>query len=340
MELYTLAIDLSKNYFQLHGIDKVGRRVMKKKLTRKQFIEYLPQIPVCRVVMEAGSAAHYWGRNFQGMGHEVKLIAPQFVKPFLKSNKNDANDAEAIAEASLRPSMRFVQIKSEWQVELQSIHRSRSRIVGCRVQLTNAIHGFLVEYGVILPKAMTKFREQVAWLISEECGEIPLIFKAELGKMYEELNGYLAREKDLNNQLRIYADTNATCKRLQTIPGIGPIVSTALYAGVADPQSFKNGREFAAWLGLVPRQSSSGGKENLLGISKRGDRNLRCLLIHGARASYFRMKNDKDSSRLNAWVVSKSESRGANKAIVALANKMARFAWVVMARNEEFKYAV
>lgn len=340
MELYTMGIDLSKRYFQLHGIDQVGRRVLKKKLTRKEFMEFLPQMPRCRVVMEAGSAAHYWGRKLQEMGHEVKLIAPQFVKPFLKSNKNDANDAEAIAEASLRPSMRFVQIKSEWQVELQSIHRSRSRIVGCRVQLTNAIHGFLVEYGIILPKGMTKFKTQIAWLISPECGEIPVLFKAELAKMYGELGGYLNREKELSSQLRKYADTNETCKRLQTIPGIGPIVSTALYAGVADPQSFKNGREFAAWLGLVPRQSSSGGKENLLGISKRGDRNLRCLLIHGARASYLRIKNKKEDNRLSNWVISKSESRGANKAVVALANKMARIAWVVMVRNENFKYAV
>lgn len=340
MELYTLAIDLSKNYFQLHGIDQSGRRVLKRKLTRKEFIESLPQFPKCRIVMEAGSAAHYWGRKLTSMGHEVKLIAPQFVKPFLKSNKNDANDAEAIAEASIRPSMRFVQIKSEWQVELQSIHRSRSRVVGCRVQLTNAIHGFLVEYGLVLPKAMLKFKKEIAWLISPECGELPQIFKAELVKMYEELEGYLKREKELNKQLRMYADTNETCIRLQTIPGIGPIVSTALYAGVADPNSFRNGREFAAWLGLVPRQSSSGGKENLLGISKRGDRNLRCLLIHGARASYLRMKNKKEDNRLSNWVISKSETRGANKAIVALANKMARIAWVVMAKNVEFKYAV
>ncbi len=340
MKISTLGIDISKNYFQLHGVDVAGHRILKKKLTRQQFIEFLPQIPICRIVIEAGSAAHYWGRKLLGMGHEVKLIAPQFVKPFLKSNKNDANDAEAIVEASLRPSMRYVQVKSEWQVELQSLHRNRSRIVGCRVQLTNAIHGFLQEYGILIPKAMTKFRTQIIWLTSPECGELPSLFKSELEKMYEELVGYLDREKELAKQLKKISDENEVCKKLKTIPGVGPIVATALHAGVADPHSFKNGREFAAWLGLVPKQNSTGGKDNLLGISKRGDRNLRCLLVHGARASYCRIKNKPDENNLSKWVINKSETRGANKAIVALANKMARYAWVVMTKNEEFKYAV
>lgn len=340
MEISTLGIDISKNSFQLHGVDVMGHRILKKKMTRKQFIEFLPQLPQCRVVIEAGSAAHYWGRKFQSLGHEVKLIAPQFVKPFLKSNKNDANDAEAIVEASLRPSMRFVQLKSEWQVELQALHRNRSRVVSCRVQLTNAMHGFLQEYGVLLPKAMKKLKEQVSWLISPECGEIPELFKSELEKMYQELNQYLEREKELNRQLREYADSTETCKNLQTIPGIGPIIATAFYAGVADPKSFKNGREFAAWLGLVPKQNSTGGKEKLLGISKRGDKNLRSLLIHGARASYCRIKNRPQDNSLEKWVMSKANNRGVNKAVVALANKMARYAWVVMAKNEQFKYAV
>lgn len=340
MTINTLGIDISKNYFQLHGIDMAGHRILKKKLTRKQFIEFLPQLPICRVVIEAGSAAHYWGRKLQSMGHDVKLIAPQFVKPFLKSNKNDANDAEAIVEASIRPSMRFVQVKSEWQVELQSLHRNRSRVVGCRVQLTNAMHGFLQEYGVLLPKAMKKFKEQVIWLIAPECGDIPELFKSELSKMYEELNIYLEREKELSRQLKQYAESTETCINLQTIPGVGPIIATALYAGVADPKSFKNGREFAAWLGLVPKQSSTGGKEKLLGISKRGDKNLRSLLIHGARSSYCKIKNKPEDNGLDKWVSSKAETRGVNKAVVALANKMARYAWVVMARNEKFKYAV
>lgn len=340
MKISTLGIDISKNYFQLHGVDIVGQRILKKKLTRKQFIEFLPQLLQCRIVIEAGSAAHYWGRKLQSLGHEVKLIAPQFVKPFVKSNKNDANDAEAIVEASLRPSMRFVQVKSEWQVELQSLHRNRSRIVGCRVQLTNAIHGFLQEYGILIPKAMTKFKEQIAWLISPECADIPNLFKSELTNMYEELLSYLEREKELNKKLKTIGDEHDVCKRLQTIPGIGPTIATALYAGVADPQSFKNGREFAAWLGLVPKQNSTGGKDRLLGISKRGDKNLRCLIIHGARASYCRIKQKPAENNLGKWVLEKSESRGSNKAIVALANKMARYAWVVMAKNEEFRYAV
>jgi transposase len=291
--------------------------------------------------MEAGTAAHYWARKLQDYGHEVKLIAPQFVKGFLKSNKNDANDAEAIVIASTHPSMRYVSIKAAWQVELQSLHRIRTRIVTCRVQLTNSIRGFLQEYGIILPQSAVKFRAELVRLISPDCNELRSPrFKRELSVMYEELLGYLAREKDLTQTLVKYARENTVSQRLQTIPGVGPIIATALYAGVADPNSFKNGREMAAWLGLVPRQHSTGGKERLLGISKRGDTNLRCLLVHGARGVYRRMKANPEKYALGPWVLEKAQSRGVNKAVIALANKMARIAWVVMARETEFSYGV
>jgi transposase len=327
----TIGIDLAKKIFHLVGTDITGKMVWRKRLTRHALIPFMAQLPAVTIGMEACGGAHYWARQFRHQGHTVKLMAPQFVKPYVKSNKNDMRDAEAIAEAVTRPTMRFVPIKDVAQQDIQALHRVRERLIGARTALINEVHGLMLEYGIVLPKGVAKFRQAVVEKLESEKEKLTALSQEMFGKLVEE---FVALEKQLayyQEKLEALATTHPECQRLMTIPGIGPLTATALVAAVGDMGVFKNGRQFAAWLGLVPRQHSTGGQTRLLGISKRGDSYVRKLLIHGARATlrWVKRKTD-DRSR---WMKRLLERRGWNRTAVAVANKNARIVWALLCRG-------
>lgn len=335
MEIKLMAIDLAKRSFQLHGVNEFGQPVLRTKVTRKKLLEIMVNLSPCKVVMEACGSSSYWARTFRKMGHEPLLIAPQFVKPFVKSNKNDANDAEAISEAAQRPSMRFVPVKEVHQQDVQALHRVRSRIIVQRVAVTNEIHGLLGEYGICISKSKKEILEKTIIFLSPEYEEITPLFKKSLQLLRDQLVSLIDQEKELNKEIKKLAEEIDVCKRLTSIPGVGPLIATAFYSTIVDPQRFSSSRSMSAYLGLVPRQHSTGGKSKLLGISKRGNSYLRTLLVHGSRA--LLIWKDKLSPRLREWVSSKLEERGWNKTCVALANKTARIAWVIMTRGESYQ---
>ena len=329
-----LAIDLAKDVFQVHGNDALGKCSVRKKLRRSEVLAFIANIPTCRVAMEACGSANYWAREISKLGHEVVLIAPQFVKPFVKTNKNDAADAEAIAEAAMRPNMRFVPLKETWQQELQAIHRARSLMVSQRVAFSNALRSFLNEQGFVCATGEKPLFKIVSELLSDET-QFSGVFRDLLIRMMSNIQNTQREIDHLERQIKKFADTDERCKRIQEINGVGPITACAIVAAVGNPSNFKNGRHFSAWLGLVPRQNSSGGKEKLLGISKRGDGYLRSLLIHGARAVLqFSARREDYRSK---WVTRKAQERGHNKATVALANRNARVIWAMLAKNETYK---
>ena len=330
-----VGIDLAKNIFHLHGIDASGDVVLRKKMSRTRLATFMAKLPACRVGMEACGGSHFWARRFTVMGHEVRLMGPQFVKPYVKSNKNDLVDAEAICEAVQRPSMRFVPRKSVQQQDIQSLHRARSMAVSHRTAQVNQIRGLLTEYGIVVPQRIANLRKALPWILEDGENELSPMFREllvglrnEFVRLDERVAGYDAQIKGLSEQSQV-------CKRLMGIPGIGPMSATALVAAVADASVFNSGREMAAWLGLVPRQYSTGGKPKLLGISKRGDVYLRKLLVHGARAA-LRVA-DKKQDRRNRWAAELAVRRGHNIAAVALANKNVRTAWALLSRGEEYK---
>ena len=332
-----LGIDLAKEIFQVHAADARGQKVYSRAIRRGRLMEFMAQLPPCLVGMEACGSAHYWARHFREMGHDVRLIAPQFVKPFVKTNKNDAADAEGICEAVQRPSMRFVAIKEDWQQEILSVHRVRSRWVKAKVALVNEIHGIASEYGIVLSKADGKFLKELMQLVELENDSLPRMVKAIFSRMVEEIQFLNQEINAVNSVLEQLAREQESCRRLQQIPGIGPISATALVAAIGDPNQFKNGRQLSAFLGLVPKQQGSGGKTVLLGISKRGDPYLRRLLIHGAR-SVVQYVNPDNPCQLNQWLLEKKKTRGPNKAAVALANKNARAVWALLKTKQDYRY--
>jgi transposase len=337
MPVTTVSIDLAKHVFHLYGEDAQGKTVLRKRLSRAALKPFLATLPPCRMGMEACGGAHYWARECQHLGHEVRLINPKFVKPFVKSNKNDSRDAEAICEAMTRPNMRFVPVKTVAQQDIQALHRVRSRLVGQRTALVNQIRGLLAEYGLILPQQISHVRRGLPALLENTENGLTALAR-ELGReLYAELGQLDERIERLEGLLQRVFRQQADCQRLAQVEGIGLLTATALVAAVGDPTLFRNGREFAAWLGLVPRQHSSGGKTVLLGISKRGDRYLRTLLIHGARAVVCRA--DTKSDARSRWVAAVKRRRGLLKACVALANKNARIAWALMAHAEPYRKA-
>ena len=336
-QVCTLGIDLSKMSFQLHGIDRKGQTTLRKKLNRKKLLPYIANIPPCVIAIEACGGAHYWCRKFIALGHAVRIIAPQFVKPYVKSNKNDAVDAEAICEAAQRPSMRFVPTKSIEQQDIQSIHRIRSQTVARRTAQANQIRGLLMEYGIIIPKGISYIRKSIPQILEDAENGLTILFRELLSTLYDEMVHLDKRIEMLELKLEAIAANNHDCKRLLTIPGVGLLSATALIAAVGDVSVFKNGRELAAWLGLVPRQHSTGGTPTLLGISKRGDTYLRTLLIHGGR-TVVRVA-DKHDDRRNQWVRKLDKRRGKNISAVAVANKNARIAWAVLSKKEPYKVA-
>ena len=330
-----VGIDLGKTSFQLHGVDDRGHEQLTKKLTRKQLKATMARMPACLVGMEACASAHYWARLLRSYGHEVKLMAPQFVKPYVKSNKNDQADAEAICEAVQRPNMRFVAIKEVEQQDIQSVHRIRSQLVGNRTAQVNQIRGLLMEYGIDIPKGRAQVRKRLPLILEDAENGLTIRFRALLSGLYDELVHLDDRIAVLNQEIDQLAQNDQRARRLMSIPGIGPMCATALIAAIGDIHMFKNGRELAAWLGLVPRQSSTGGKARLLGISKRGDVYLRQLLIHGARA-VLQWVDGKEDSR-SRWAKELMQRRNKNVAAVAMANKMVRTAYALLKNEEDYR---
>ena len=337
-KLTLLGIDIAKNVFQLHGVNDSGKTVLRKKLSRTKLVEFIANLPPCVIVMEACGGANYWHRKFKAMGHEVKIISPQFVKPFVKTNKNDPNDAEAIVEAASRPSMRYVSPKSVAQEDIQSIHRVRSRLVSERTALVNQIRGLLAEYGIVVPQGISKIRQALPEILEDAENELSHTGRQLFSDLHGEIGEKDKRIKAYNARIEEIFKSNESCQKISKIEGIGPIVATAIVATIGDPNVFKNGRHFSAFLGLVPGQSSSGGKQRLLSISKRGDTYIRTLLIHGGRSvvRYIGSKEDRRSK----WIRDLKERRGANRAAVAVANKNARIIWALLAKDEKYRKVV
>jgi len=328
-----LGIDIAKRVFHAVGMDERGKIVLRKRLSRHDLIPFLAKLPPVLIGMEACGGAHYWARRFREHSHEVKLMAPQFVKPYVKSNKNDSRDAEAIAEAMTRPTMRFVPTKEVDQQDLQALHRVRERLIGARTALVNEVHGLLHEYGIVIPKGVAKFRQAVVGKLESEQDKLTPLSQEMFWKLIDE---FAALEKQLayyQEKLEALATTHPECQRLMTIPGIGPFTATALVAAVSDASAFKNGRQCAAWLGLVPRQHATGGKERFLGISTRGDSSLHTLLVHGARTTIRWVGRQTD--RRSQWMRQLVERRGKNRTAVAVANKNERIVWALLTSHQD-----
>lgn len=331
----TLGIDLAKNVFQLHGMNAIGKCVLRKRLSRTKLIEFVANLTPCTIAIEACTGAHYWARSFISMGHEVKIMAPQFVKPYVKSNKNDRNDAEGIAEASTRPNMKFVPIKTIEQQDILLVHRARQLAVKQRTAQANQIRGLLAEYGIILAKNIA-FIKTIPALLDDHSDKLTLHAKQIFLKLYEQFQGYEQAVAEHDKEIKHMAKHDARCQELMKIEGVGPITASAAVATIGDAKVFKKGREVSAWLGLVPKQHSSGNKIVLGGISKRGDRYLRTLLIHGARSVVQTCGKKTDNK--NLWVAHKKERCGYNKTAVAVANKNARIIWAILATGECYRH--
>lgn len=335
MNITTLGIDLAKDVFQLHATDDRGKTVLTKRVKRHKLASVIANLPSCQIGMEACGGAHYWARRFQDMGHDVKLMSPQFVKPYVKSNKNDANDAAACCEAVTRPSMRFVPIKQIEQQDIQAIHRIRSRLISQRTRLTNQIRGLLAEYGIVIAQGIASLKRKMPKILENTNRELTSLGERIFSELYEELGMLEKRIKECETRIQRIAQTDIRCQQLQTIPGLGPITATAFLATVGDIGVFDRGRQLSAYLGLVPKQSSSGNKVRLLGISKRGDRYLRCLLVHGARSVIKNVYRKKDP--YSRWIQTLIARCGIHKAIVAVANKNARIAWALLKYQSKFE---
>jgi len=331
MKITTIDLDLAKNVLQIHGADTRGKAVVKKALKRAQILPYFANLAPCLIGMEACGSAHYWARKLEGLGHTVKLMAPQFVKPYVKTNKNDAADAEAICEAVTRPTMRFVPIKNGEQQAVLALHRARQGFVKARTAQANQIRGLLAEYGIAIPQGISHITKHVPEILEDGENGLPGVVRPLIDRLGAHLKELDRQVGELEVQIQTWHRANDASRRLAEIPGNGPITASALVASIGDAKSFDNGRQLAAWLGIVPRQNSSGGKQTLLGISKRGDTYLRTLLIHGARA-VIRVAERK-VNHANSWLAGVMGRRNKNVAAVALANKNARIVWALQPRD-------
>jgi transposase len=334
MKITTIGIDLAKAVFQVHGVGERGKVAVRKQLKRSEMASYFANLGPCLIGMEACGSAHHWARKLQGFGHTVKLMSPQFVKPYVKTNKNDKADAEAICEAVSRPNMRFVSVKTVEQQAILSVHRARAGFVKARTAQANQIRGLLSEFGVVIPKGIHSIMKRIPEILEDGENGLPGTMRNLLQRLTENLKEMDRQVDELEKQIQLWHRENEASRRLAEIPGIGPITASAITATVGNAREFKNGRQLAAWMGLVPRQNSSGGKQNLLGISKRGDTYLRTLLIHGARSviQYAEKKADESS-----WLRKLMARRNKNVAAVALANKNARTIWALLAHDRVFR---
>jgi transposase len=342
MDITTIGIDIAKRFFQIHGVNANGKTVLRKKLIRDQVLDFMSNLPKCLVGIEACGGSNYWARETTKLGHKVNLIAPQFVKPYVKTNKNDRADAEAICEAVSRPNMRFVAVKSTTQQDILSLHRVRERLVKNRTALANEIRGLLLEFGYIIPQGIHKITTKLTEILDE--GSLTQISHQTFSDLKEEFIENDKKIKDIEKRLKEIANNLNMYQKLKSVPGLGLITATALIASLGNVTNFKNGRQLSAWLGLVPKQHSSGGKEQLLGISKRGDVYLRTLLIQGARSllnAKFRytteeQRSNKDFSKFTAWMLILEEKRGHNRTVVAIANKLARVVFALLSNNYDY----
>lgn len=332
MKIHVIGIDLGQNVFHLAAMND-EQVVARKRLSRSQLLTFMANLPACLVGMEACCSSHWLGRKLREQGHEIRLIPAQFVRPFVKSNKNDAADAEAIAEAVQRPTMRFVPIKTEDQLDLQAVHRVRERLVARRTAVVNQVRALLLERGLAYRQGRAYLRQQIPTILEEP--QLSPRIRWLLHLLWEEWNGLERQIDELNQEVKNVAADDAACQRLLEIPGVGPQIATTIVASVGNGSAFRRGREFAAWLGLVPRQHSTGGKPRLLGISKRGNSYLRKLFVHGARAVITRSK--RENHPLGRWIDELASWVHRNVLIIALANKLARISWAVLNRGETYR---
>jgi transposase len=334
MEVDVLGIDLAKHVFQLHGTSRSGLVLHRSKVSRPGLLAAIAKLKPRLVVMEACSSAHHWARCLQTMGIEAKLISPQYVAPFVKTNKNDRNDAEAIVEAASRPTMRFVAVKTVEQQDMQALHRLRQLLVHQSTAIINQMRGVLAERGIVIAQSPAAFHRAMPDVLSSDNAELTQFCRSLLVDLLEHLRSVEARIAEADQKIKAFMRSSALCKKISAIDGVGAVTATAIVAAVGDASEFRNGRHLAAWLGLVPRQYSSGGKSRLFGISKRGDSYLRTLLIHGARSvlRYAVGKVDAQSK----WLCELVERRGYNRAAVALANKNARVIQSLLSSDRDY----
>jgi transposase len=334
MQITTIGLDLAKHWFQVHGVDANGQVVVRRRLWRSGVIAYFRSLEPCLVGMEACATAHHWARELTALGHRVKLMPPAYVKAYVKRNKNDAADAEAICEAVTRPSMRFVPVKDTEQQSVLMLHRARNLLVRQRTMLVNALRAHMAEFGIIAPQGL-RHVEILTKTIAHQQERLPELARAVLQMIVDQLNGTMARIREIEVRLARWHRESRVSRLLATVPGVGIIGASAIAATVADPSLFRSGREFAAWLGMTPRQNSSGGKERLGRTSKRGDKYIRSLLTAGAVAVLRHARNR--PTRDGEWVRALLARKPTKLAAVALANKTARIVWAVMMRGEGYQ---
>lgn len=335
MNASVIGIDLGKTIFHLVGMDSHGNIVLRKRFSRPQLMKFPANVPVCLIGMEASCGCHHVGRSLSTFGHDVRLIPAQFVKPYVKSQKNDYRDAEAIAEAVQRPTMRCVAIKTEDQLDLQALHRVRERLQNQRTSLVNQLRAFLLERGLIVRRGRAYLWSQLHTILADiEQTVSPRLFRL-ISSIVQQWQDLESRIRETDREISAIATADESCRRLQTVPGVGPLVATAMIAAIGNGSAFGKGRHFSAWLGLVPQQRSTGGQTKLLGISKRGNEYLRRLFIHGARSVALHVKRDQHS--FGGWITALQNRLHSNVANVALANKLARIAWSVLNRQESYR---
>lgn len=338
MQVAVLGIDLGKNSCSVVGQDSQGRVVLRRRVRRDSLLGLAADLTPCVVAMEACCGAHHLGRRLRELGHKVRLMSPEYVRPYVKAHKSDDRDAEAIAEAATRPTMRFVEPKAEEQLDVQTLHRARDRLVGERTALINQLRGILLERGIVMPQGRRKLERQLA----TECADVMTLLSPRMRELIEDMRQQWVeldrRIAGFEEEFAAHVRQDAAARRLSTIPGIGVMNATALVAAVGEARSFARGRDLAAWLGLVPRQATTGGKPRLLGITKRGNKYLRKLLIHGARGALPTLA--KSPSLLGEWLRTLLGRAHMNTVVVALANKLARIAWAVLRTGRPFEMAL
>lgn len=337
MQLTTVGLDIAKNTFQVHGMARHGQPLLRRKLSRGRVLEFFANLPGCVIGLEACAGAHYWARELIKLGHEVRLMPPQYVRPYVKTNKHDAADAEACCEAVQRPGMRFVPVKHEQQQALLMLHRIRDRMIAERTGTINAIRGHMAEFGMVAAQRGGGLKDLVAIISDLDDPRLPALARDLLVLQVEHLHQIEARITALDGRLVRQAREDEACRRLTEAPGIGPVIATAMVATVGDARLFSSGRSFAAWLGLTPRQHATGGKQRLLGISKRGDGYLRRQLMHGAR-SLVRLAQGRERHPW-AWINALLARRPFNVVVAAVANKLARMVWAMLSRGEAYRAA-
>jgi transposase len=337
MTVQTLGIDIAKTVFQLHGANRAGKPVLKRRVMRDQLLSVLAQIEPCTIAIEACTGAFYWQRKFEALGHRVRIISPQYVKPFVRRQKNDGNDAEAICVAARQPHMRFVPTKSIEQQDIQALHRARQRLVNHRTAVVSQIRGLLLDRGFAFAKSITRARRMIPEILSDPDNELTDLAREAIGELHDLMCDLDRRIASFDKKIERVFRQSEVCQRIARIRGVGPKTATAIVSAVGDGSEFKNGRHLAAWLGLVPRQYASGNKRVMMGISKRGSQHLRTLLVHGGRAVVRTATNKTDP--LNQWVNQLRARRGYNRAAVAVANKNARIIWAVLRSGEPYRAA-